>query len=168
MTQTPRQIHFHLIPLRWGEYKAALCWCAAAAVSAQLDDVSFLSLVWAILFCCTMSCQLNRLLLTHLSRGSFPKWQEEKSDKALPLRCSGGVGLGSAPWRRAYYQVFVGWMYPEGWSVSLHIRRGSGKHLNKPGVLCQTWAFSLVWNRRQWWCSSGCSGYLLPKMMIFF
>lgn len=82
MTQTPRQIHFHLIPIRRGEYKAALCWCAAAAVSAQLDDVSFLSFVWGILFCCTMSCQLNRLLLIHLSWGSFPKWQEEKSDKA--------------------------------------------------------------------------------------
>lgn len=46
MTQSPRQLHFHLILIHWVEYKAALC-LSAATVSSHLDDMP-----WFFFFMC--------------------------------------------------------------------------------------------------------------------
>lgn len=91
---------------------------------SQSDDLCFYPHLRDV-FCCLLS--KRSVLSTKLPScdqfilsSIFKMSGREASRKISVAFCSAVVGLSSAV--KTYYQVFVGWMYPEGWSVCLHVR----------------------------------------------
>lgn len=78
MIQTPRHLHFHLISLCWGEYKAVLGLCAAA-VNWLLDDLSccFLRVRDLCMFTVWALCQFIYYLLPVYLLYNFPNIETE-------------------------------------------------------------------------------------------
>lgn len=145
MTQTPRQLHFHLVPILCGEYKPALCLCAAAAANSHLEDMS-----WFFFFMCGISFvahilmprQWNRLLLLlwfslrrYFQNSIKKKWGE--GNRRIPFSVQRCYRTEQCAVMTCLWSGVCGLDVAWGMKGECALWRGSAKHLKEQRLMCQ-------------------------------